>query len=93
MSKEAFRKIRYKQNMKRVYKHIGKYQDYEVYKEALNAATNEVTKSNRHFLAQISTKYKIRLKSLYAYVRSKHNVRDKVGPMEDDAGNIITVDF
>ena len=45
LSKEAFRKIRHKQNMWRVYKHTGKDTDYEVYKEALNAATNEVRKS------------------------------------------------
>ena len=45
LSKEAFRKIRHKQNMWRVYKHTGKDQDYVVYKEALNAATNEVRKS------------------------------------------------
>ena len=33
LSKEAFRKIRYKQNMWRVYKHTGKDRDYEVYKK------------------------------------------------------------
>ena len=36
LSKEAFRKIRHKQNMWRVYKHTGKDQDYVVYKVALN---------------------------------------------------------
>ena len=35
LSKEAFKKIRYKQDMWRVYKHTGKDKDYEVYKEAL----------------------------------------------------------
>ena len=53
LSKEAFRNIRYKQHrggaMWRVYKHTGKYKYYEVYKEALNAATNEVRKSKRNF--------------------------------------------
>ena len=49
LSKVAFRKIRHKQNMWRVYKHTGKDKDYDAYKEALNAATNEVRKSNRHF--------------------------------------------
>ena len=39
LSKESFRKIRYKQNMLRVYKHTGKDKDYAAYKEALNAAT------------------------------------------------------
>ena len=34
LSKEAFRKIRYKQNMWRVYKHTGKDTDYDAYKEA-----------------------------------------------------------
>ena len=34
--------------MWRVYKHTGKDQDYVVYKEAINAATNEVWKSKRN---------------------------------------------
>ena len=29
----------------------------------------------------------------YAYVRSNQNVRDKVGPLEDSAGNIISQVF
>ena len=32
-------------------------------------------------------------KSFYAYVRSKQNVRDKGGPLKDNAGNIITQGF
>ena len=32
-------------------------------------------------------------KNFYAYVRSKQNVRDKVGPLENNAGNIITQGF
>ena len=34
LSQKAFKKIRYKQSMWRVYKHTGKVKDYEVYKEA-----------------------------------------------------------
>ena len=49
LSKEAFRKIRHKQNMWSVYKYTGKDNDYEAYKEAPNAATNEVRKSTRNF--------------------------------------------
>ena len=44
LSKDAFRNIRYKQNMWRVYKHTGNDKDYE---EALHEATNEVRKSKR----------------------------------------------
>ena len=47
LSKEAFRKIRYKQNMWGVYKHTGTDKDYD--EEALNAAPNEVRKSKRNF--------------------------------------------
>ena len=42
LSKEAFRNIIYKQTMWRVYKHTGQDKDYDAYKEALNASTNEV---------------------------------------------------
>ena len=91
LSKEAFRKIRHKQNMWRVYKHTGKDTDYEVYKEALNAATNEVRKSKRNFEHKlVAQNIKSDSKSFYAYVRSKQNVRDKVGPLEDNFGNIVT---
>ena len=90
LSKEAFKKIRYKQDMWRVYKHTGKDKDYEVYKEALNAETNEIRKSKRNFEHKLAQNIKSDSKSLYAYVRSKQNVRDKVGPQEDNAGNIIT---
>ena len=90
LSKEAFRKIRYKQNMWRVYKHTGKDKDYDAYKEALNAATNEVRKSKRNYEHKLAQNIKSDSKSFYAYVRSKQNVRDRVGPLEDNAGNKIT---
>ena len=90
LSKEAFRKMIYKQNMWRVYKHTGKDKYYEVYKEALNAATNEVRKSKRNFEHKLAHNIKSESKSFYAYARSNQNVRDKVGPLEDNAVNIIT---
>ena len=62
-------------------------------KEALNAATNEVRKSKRNFEHKLAQNIKSDSKSFYAYVRSKQNVRDKVGPLEDNAGNIITQGF
>ena len=85
LSKEAFRKMRYKQNMWRVYKHTGKDKDYKLYKEALNAATNEVRKAKRNSEHKLAQHIKSDSKSFYAYVRSKQNVRDKVGPLEDNA--------
>ena len=76
--------------MWRVYKRTGKYKDYDAYKEALNAATNEVRNSKRNFQHKLPQNLKSDSKSFYVYVRSKQNVRDKVGPLEDNVGNIIT---
>ena len=73
-----------------VYKHTGKNTDYDAYKEALNAATNEVRKSKRNCEHKLAQNIKSDSKSFYAYVRSKQNVRDRVGPLEDNAGNQIT---
>ena len=75
-----------------MYNHTGTDKDDEVYKEALNAATNEVRKSKRNCELKLAQNIKSDCKSFYAYVRSKQNVRDK-GPLEDNAGDIITQGF
>ena len=93
LSKEAFRKIIYKQHTWRVYIHTGTDKDYDAYKEALNAATNEVRKSKRNVEHKLAQNIKSDSKSFYAYVRSMQNVRDQVGPLEDNAGHIITQGF
>ena len=85
--------ITYKQDMWRVCKHTGKDKEYGVYKEALNEATNEVRKPKRNVEHKLAQNIKSDSNSFYAYVRSKQNVRDKVGPLEDNAGNIITHEF
>ena len=77
--------------MWQVYKHTVTDKDYDAYKEALNAATNEVRKSKRNFEHKLAQNIKSDSKSFY--VRSKQNVRDKVGPLVDNAGNIITQGF
>ena len=48
-----------------VYKHAGKDKDYEVYKEALNAATNEVETSNQNFKYKFAQNIKSDSKSFY----------------------------
>ena len=76
--------------MWRIYKHTGKDTDDDAYKEAFNAATNEVRKSKRNVEHKLAQHIKSDSKIFYAYVRSKQNVRDRVGPLEDNAGNKIT---
>ena len=82
-----------KQTMWRVYRRTRKDEDYAKYKEALNAATNEIRQSKRSYEQKLACNIKNDSKSFYAYVRSKQNVQDKVGPLEDSAGNIISQGF
>ena len=85
MSKEAIRKIVYKQAMWRVYRHTRKDEDYTNYKEVLNTATTEIRQSKRN--------YEQKLACNINSDRSKQNVRDKVGSLENIAGNIISERF
>ena len=80
----------FKQTMWRVYRHTRKDEDYANYKEALNLATNEIRKSKRTFKKKFAGNKKYS-KSLY--VRSKQKVRDKVGPLKNNRGNIISDGF
>ena len=92
-SKEAIRKIAYKSTIWRVYKRTSKDEDCTNYKEARNAATNEIRQSKRSYEQKLACNIKNDSKILYAYIRSKQTVRDKVGPLEDSAGNIISQGF
>ena len=49
LSKEAIRKIVFKQTMWRVYRRTRKDEDYANYKEALNAATTKIRQSKRSY--------------------------------------------
>ena len=79
--------------MWRVYRHTRKEEDYANYKEALNAATTEIRQSKRSYEQKLACNIKHDSKGFYAYVRSKQNVQDKVGPLEDSAGNIVSQGF
>ena len=48
-TKEAIRKIEYKQTMWRVYRRTKKDEDYTNYKETFNAATTEIRQSRRNY--------------------------------------------
>ena len=93
LSKEAIRKIKYKQMMWKTYRHTGSEEDCSIYKEAPNRATAEIRNSKRSYEQKIAFNIKHDSKSFYAYVRSKQKVQDKVSPLEGSDGNIITEGF
>ena len=90
LSKEAIREIVFKQTMWRVYRRTRKVEDYANYKEALNLTTTEIRKFKRTFKEKLAGNIKNDSKSSYAYVRSKQKVRDKVEPLENNRGNLIS---
>ena len=93
LSKEAIGKIAHKQMLWRIYKHPVNVEDYTIYNEALNLATTAIRTSKRTFEKKLAGNIKNYSKSFYAYVRSKQKVRDKVGPLESNRGNIISDGF
>ena len=50
---------------------MGKDKEYDAYNEALNAASNEVRKSKRHFEHKLAQHIKSDSKSFYAYTCKK----------------------
>ena len=76
-----------------VYKQTGNVEDYTNYKEALNLATSEIRKSKRTFEKKLAGNTKNDSKSVYAYVMTKQNVRDKVGSLQNKSGNVISEGF
>ena len=93
LSNEAIRKIAHKQMLWGVYKHTGNVEDYINNKEALNLATTEIRKSKSSFEKKLADNIKNDSNSFYAFVSSKQKVRDKVGPLENNNGNIISDGF
>ena len=76
--------------MWRVYKHTGNDASYKNYKEAFIQATKVIRNSNRRYEKKLAGNIKYDSKNFYAYVRSKQKVQNKVGRLEDSAGNIVS---
>ena len=53
----------------------------------------KITKRHLTFEKKLAGNIKNDSRNFYAYVRSKQNVRDKVGPLENNRGNIISDGF
>ena len=79
--------------MWKVYRRIGNDEDYTNYKDALNVATTESIQYKRSYEKNLPCNITNDSKNVYAYVRSKQNVRDNVVPLEDTAENIISQGF
>ena len=68
------------------------YNDWVEYKVASNEATDEYRRAKIMFEENLASNIKSNPKSFYAYVRSKSKTKDRVGPLKDSAGKLVTGD-
>ena len=87
LSKEAIRKIVFKQTMWRIYRLTRKDEDYANYKEALNAATTEIRQSKRNYEQKLACNITNDSKSLFMHMLGVNKTYET---RSDNAGNIIS---
>ena len=68
------------------------YGDYIKYKQTRNRTVKAVRRAKNKFEKKLVNNVKKDAKSFYAYVRSRSNTKDKVGPLKDNSGNLINDD-
>ena len=66
------------------------YNDLFKYKRVLNKTTAVYKSAKLHCELGLVREIKTNPKSFYSYVRSKARTRDKVGPLKDKSGKVIT---
>lgn len=92
MTKAAKRAQKYKSKMWKRYKQNSSYNNLMEYRKARNLTTQEYKNSKTNFESKLTKNIKNDSKSFYAYVRSKAKTKDRVGPLSNDSGDIITDD-
>jgi ribonuclease P/MRP protein subunit RPP40 len=92
MTRKAMKKRKYKSAMWEKYRVSSSYSDWAEYKIALKRATGEYRRAKRNFEKKIARNIKNDPKSFYAYVRGKAKTKDKVGPLKNSIGELVTND-
>ena len=68
-------------------------ENLDKYKGKLRKSRTAIRRGKRMFENKLVANVKSDSKSFYAYVRSKQRTTDRVGPLVDNAGNVISDDF
>ena len=68
------------------------YNDEVEYKRARNAVTSVYMNAKRNFEIKLAKNIKTNPKAFYSYVRSKSRTKDKVCPLKNEIGEIISDD-
>lgn len=90
MTKDAKKHRKYKSRMWKRYKEDKSYNNLVEYKIALNKVTNAYKSAKMNFECKIAKNSKKNPKAFYNYIRSKSKTKDKVGPLKDENGKLIS---
>ena len=66
------------------------YQSYVEFKKARNKATIELRRTKKKFEEKLAEGIEKNSKSFYRYVKSKVGTKEKIGPLKDYSGNVLT---
>ena len=89
LTKRAQRVLRRKQRAWKKYQNRKTTKTLEHYANCQREAKYEVRKAKRDFEKKLAQNIKEDSKSFYAYVRSKQKVKDAIGPLKTDIGELI----
>ena len=90
MDYRACRAVNKKYKAWKRYTDTPEYQSYVEFKRVRNKAAAELRRSKRAFEEKLAEGIKKDSKSFFRYVRSKSGAKDKIGPLKDNDGNLLT---
>ena len=89
VTKKVQRMIRRKQRAFRKYQNQKTSKNFDHYKKCQKETKQEIRKAKRDFERKLAQNIKEDSKSFYAYVRSKQKIKEAVGPLKTDSGEMI----
>ena len=91
ITKEVSKARRKKYQLWKKYQETKDYNIYVRYKKQLNFTTREI-KAKKSFVKKVADNNKLDPKSYHSYVRSKTKTKDRIGPLVDETGLVVTSD-
>ncbi|XP_072169983.1 mycocerosic acid synthase-like polyketide synthase [Diadema setosum] len=93
MTRATIRAIRKKRKAWTKYKVSGSKKDHQYYKSCEKVAKKKIREAKFNFEKKIADDIKQNPKSFYSYMRTKRKVKDTVGPLKYENGDIIPPDI
>lgn len=92
VNREVMRCRRAKNKAWKRHKKVKTERSYDVYKTKLRKSVKTNRKAKENFELKLALNVKTDSKSFFSYVRGKQRTKDKVGPLKDHSGKVITED-